>query len=141
MKQVITGIVLGIGLSFAGGAFAHQVERLSHWSYQQEFKSGLIPPMLKIKQSLHHLNLTTDQREEIQVLLENASALLRGLPNEYSQHIERLNELIRSEQFDGTTYREILAQMHQKKADYAVVIARVKNQVWNLLTEQQRERW
>lgn len=82
------------------------------------------------------VKLTEQQRQQLRDLMSLAS---RDTPRINISEMERLHTLVTAKTFDETAVREQTEKMAQEQVARQVEMARVRNQMYNLLTPEQQQ--
>lgn len=96
--------------------------------------------MAPLPHFLHHLDLSEAQRDKIFALLHAEAPRLRDQAKALRQSHEALREMARSENFDAKRAKELADAGANAMAAMALARASMENQLFNLLTPEQRER-
>ena len=95
------------------------------------------PPLGRM---LDHLELTEDQREQIDALIAERHEAMRDGAQQMRERRRAVAEAIHAEHFDEAAIRDAVATVAELEADQAVERARGLRDVMELLTPAQRER-
>lgn len=82
------------------------------------------------------VKLTEQQRQQMRDLMSLAS---RDTPSFNISEMERLHTLVTAKTFDEAAVREQTEKMAQEQVARQVEMARVRNQMYNLLTPEQQQ--
>ncbi|WP_406705348.1 cell-envelope stress modulator CpxP [Sodalis sp.] len=82
------------------------------------------------------VKLTEQQRQQLRDLMSLAS---RDTPRINISEMERLHTLVTAKTFDEAAVREQMQKMAQEQVARQVEMARVRNQMYNLLTPEQQQ--
>lgn len=81
------------------------------------------------------VKLTEIQRQHMRDLMHQAR---QEVPVLHPDDIEKMHALVTAEQFDEAAVRKQIMQMMQAQIDWQTAMARVRNQMYNLLTSDQK---
>lgn len=82
------------------------------------------------------VNLTEQQRQQMRDLMHQAR---KDLPHVNVEQIETMHRLVTAEKFDQAAVRAQAELMAQEQVDRQVEMARIRNQMFNLLTPEQKD--
>ncbi|MBU9854680.1 cell-envelope stress modulator CpxP [Rahnella bonaserana] len=82
------------------------------------------------------VNLTEQQRQQMRDLMHQAR---KDLPHVNVEQIETMHRLVTAEKFDQAAVRSQAELMAQEQVDRQVEMARIRNQMFNLLTPEQKD--
>ncbi|NQZ07245.1 MAG: Spy/CpxP family protein refolding chaperone [Algicola sp.] len=138
MKNIVSVLGLGLALTFGGAALAegHDGFERGHGQDGNGDKGHMM------KRMFSKLDLTDDQQTEIDVLrdqMHDSMEALRGEEGERKAFHNQMKSLVQSEEFDEDAFREMTAAKQVKKTEGAVIKAKMKHGVWNVLTAEQQE--
>ena len=81
------------------------------------------------------VNLTEQQRQQMRDLMHQAR---KDLPDINVEQLETMHRLVTAEKFDQKAVRAQAELMAQEQVDRQVEMARIRNQMFNLLTPEQK---
>ncbi|MBF7997383.1 MULTISPECIES: cell-envelope stress modulator CpxP [Rahnella] len=82
------------------------------------------------------VNLTEQQRQQMRDLMHQAR---KDLPHVNVEQMETMHRLVTAEKFDQGAVRAQAELMAQEQVDRQVEMARIRNQMFNLLTPEQKD--
>lgn len=82
------------------------------------------------------VNLTEQQRQQMRDLMHQAR---KDLPHVNVEQMETMHRLVTAEKFDQAAVRAQAELMAQEQVDRQVEMARIRNQMFNLLTPEQKD--
>ncbi|AVF36591.1 cell-envelope stress modulator CpxP [Rahnella sikkimica] len=82
------------------------------------------------------VNLTEQQRQQMRDLMHQAR---KDLPHVNVEQVETMHRLVTAEKFDQAAVRAQAELMAQEQVDRQVEMARIRNQMFNLLTPAQKD--
>lgn len=85
------------------------------------------------------LDLTEAQQEEVKAILESAREKTVPLRQQLAETRKQIREAIEAEPFDESAVRALMEDQGQTRIELAVSRARTRNQIFALLTPEQRE--
>ncbi len=94
--------------------------------------------MLLSDRAVEKLNLTEQQQAQIKSVFEQQKQALTQFKADRQQAHQNLKAIIQAPSFDEVAFRELTTQNQEVKIETSVIKARGKNQIWNLLTEEQQ---
>jgi protein CpxP len=138
MKKIVSVLGLGFALTFGGAALAE-----GHDGFERgEGKGGHGGKGHMMKRMFSKLDLTAEQQTSIDALrdqMHDSMEALRGEEGERKAFHEQMKSVVQAEAFDEDAFREMTAAKQVKKVEVAVIKAKMKNGVWNVLSEAQQE--
>ena len=78
------------------------------------------------------------QHPSVNLLLQQARAAFKANKDAHIDFRDEMKAQVQSDHFDETAVRELLASKQQKRIEMGVMHAKMRNGVWNILTEEQR---
>lgn len=104
-------------------------------------KPGMSPErMLLSERAKAHLSLTDAQQSQIKSIIEQQKSALAQYKVAGKETRQQHKALIQSETFDEQAFRDLLVSNQDRKIEISVIKARSKNQIWNVLDEEQQEK-
>lgn len=82
------------------------------------------------------VNLTEQQRQQMRDLMHQAR---KDLPHVNVEQMETMHRLVTAEKFDQAAVKAQAELMAQEQVDRQVEMARIRNQMFNLLTPEQKD--
>lgn len=121
----------------------HQVWHVLSDDQQVEFENLMAerkprrPEELGLRM-LKKLNLSEAQQAEVeQIMLDNAELREEAKIAKQSFQDEQ-KKLIKADEFDQTAWKSLFDEQVSKRVEYGVAQSKARNQVWNLLTDEQQ---
>ena len=133
MKKILS--VLGLVLAFTFGANVFVANALAG-DHRDMARGG--PGMMKAMSILSELDLSDEQRAAIKNLRHEIKAAFKANKDAHIDFRDEMKAQVQSDHFDETAVRELLASKQQKRIEMGVMHAKMRNGVWNILTEEQR---
>ncbi|SFD02794.1 Spy/CpxP family protein refolding chaperone [Pseudoalteromonas denitrificans] len=96
--------------------------------------------MLLSERAAEYLSLTQDQQSQIKSVFEQQKSALEQYKEVGKEMHQQRKELIHNTSFDEHEFRDLITNHQDTKLEIAVIKARGKNQIWNLLNEDQQEK-
>ena len=124
-KYIITGVVAVAMLSTAAIAFA-KAQKHEHGMFGQRMAQ--------------QLGLTQAQQEQIKGILQSEKPKMQPLMQQLKQERQEMSSLTESGTFDEAAVRAAAGKQAQTETDLAVERARVKSQIFAVLTPDQRSK-
>ena len=104
-------------------------------------KPGMSPErMLLSDRAKAHLSLTDAQQSQIKSIIEQQKSALEQYKEAGKETHKQHKALIQSETFDEQAFRDLLISNQDRKVEVSVIKGRGKNQIWNILDEEQQEK-
>jgi protein CpxP len=128
----VTAAVMASTLAFA--TLASQAADLStsdNWQHGEE----LVKRTSVQNQMFDGINLTEQQRQQMRDLMQRAR---HDSPPVNVREMEAMHKLVTAENFDETAVRTQAEKMAQEQVARQVEMAKVRNQMYNLLTPEQQ---
>ena len=128
LSVVALGLLVGVAIAAdqEGEGSMHQGMMMHHG-----FGDGLGLP-------LHQLNLTDEQKTQIQQIMKNEHANMKPLMQQEFQAHQQMMQLVTSGNFDEGKAAKIAAQESQTHVQLQVEHARIASQIYNLLSSDQK---
>ncbi len=137
MKNIVSVLGLGFALTFGGAVLAE-----GHNGFERgEGKGGHGGKGHMMKRMFSKLDLTDEQQTSIDALRDQMHDSMEALRGEGEREDLRaqMKSVVQAETFDEEAFKAMLASKHAKKTEAAVIKAKMKNGVWNVLTAEQQE--
>ena len=96
--------------------------------------------MLLSERGVKKLDLTVAQQTEIKSIAESEKAAMLSFKEEIKKDKAEMKALIQAETFDEIAFRQALTEGQSERTEIAVLKAKNKHKVWNILTVEQREK-
>ena len=136
MKKIVSVLGLGLALTVGGMAVA-QGDR--GFGGHERGMGG--PGLFQAIGMLSELNLSDEQKAQIKTIRQNARAemkALRGDVEDRKAFRQQMKDLVQAESFDEDAFKALLVARQAKHAEGAVIMAKSKNAIWNLLNAEQQ---
>lgn len=131
----VTGLVIASMLTLGSGvvlAAETNTESDNAWHHDDPaLKSGYVQNELMFD----GVNLTEEQRQQMRDLMHQAR---RDSPRINVAEMEAMHKLVTAENFDESAIRAQAEKMAQEQVNRQVEMAKVRNQMYNLLTDDQK---
>ena len=88
---------------------------------------------------LEKLNLSDEQSAQIQQIRDQNASLREDTLAQMKAFRNAQAELIKAQEFDQEAWRSLFDQQVSKRIEVGVTRAKVRNQIWNLLTDEQQQ--
>lgn len=85
------------------------------------------------------LDLTDEQEEQVEAIIEAERSSLQPLRDQMREARNELHAIVRSGSFDEAAVREVAARMSQTRTEMIVAKTRVKSKIYAVLTPEQQE--
>jgi protein CpxP len=125
IMAVVLALVLGTGAGLA-------IAQTGHHGYGGGSEHHMLAMMTE------HLGLTDAQQAQVKQIFANEKPTMQPLMQQLHQTEQQLRQLETSNNFDEGKARELASQRTQVMTDLRVEQAKVHNQIFNLLTPDQK---
>ncbi len=98
-----------------------------------------MPMVEHVVRSLHRLDLSEEQREDVHAVLREMKAAIRPVMEETRAGHEQLKELIKATSFDEEAVAALASKEGQLAAERMIIASRAFSDVYVVLTDEQRE--
>ncbi|MBS3797437.1 Spy/CpxP family protein refolding chaperone [Pseudoalteromonas sp. BDTF-M6] len=129
LNKLLTVAVISIGLA-STAAMAGQ------GSHHKHGERGMLSERM-----ITHLQLSEQQQTQIKAIMDANKQLKpqRGSRHESHQALQALTNT--SDSFDEQAAREIIQAQQSKQLERKIAHLKSRHQVWNILTEEQQQKW
>jgi protein CpxP len=97
--------------------------------------------MLLSERAVERLDLTATQQEKIKTIAASEKAAMEAFKKAHPNKRDEIKALVHAEIFDETAFRQAFAKGQSERVEMAVLKAKNKNAVWNMLTSEQQEKF
>ena len=87
------------------------------------------------------LELTQQQRQQLAQIREQKAQQLQAYRQQHQAYLRELGKLVRQTHFDEEALRQLWLQNQAMFLEAALARARARQQIYQLLTDRQREQW
>ena len=133
MKKLMS--VLGLSLALAVGSGAYAGERF-HDGMSMERGERMMQHMFS------RLDLSDEQRDAVHAIRDEAHATMDAYKEKSqvdpAQMRAQMKALVQAESFDEQAFRDLMSQQQVHKTQMALIHAKMKNAVWNVLNAEQQ---
>ncbi|WP_177168936.1 Spy/CpxP family protein refolding chaperone [Thalassotalea agarivorans] len=130
-KLIAAGIISGVALS--GVALAKD-------DMKREF-GGKQVMVKQMKRMAKMLDLTDDQKTEIKALMAAQKETMASYKEQMKTFKGKERELIQSDNFNEAAFLALQNEYQITLNQAALERARMKHKIWNVLNQEQREKW
>ncbi len=149
INNALVSIALACGLTFGGVAYAYSEassdernctseREHQHWRHHDKGHHG--GPMAKVKKLLKELDLSSEQRQEVRTILEEAKPEFKANLREIRANHHQLHGLIRGNQFDQESIQVTADAQGELARKLTLLGARVHTDIFKVLTDEQRQK-
>ncbi len=133
LKKIALLIIPMAALALSGHAIAK-----GHGKGQQQ---SMIQK--EVRMMMSKLDLNEQQKEQMKAIKENSKAQMKALKEAHQQGTERdeLQALIMADTFDEGAFLALQQRIAAKKQQGALIQARTMNQIFNVLTPEQKQQF
>lgn len=132
MKKIISAFGLAIAVTLVSNVFVAKALANEH----HEFRGG--PGMMRVMSMLAELDLTAEQKTQIKTLRQDTKSTMQANKQGHFDFREQMQQLVRSEHFDETAVRALIASKQALRMEMGLMHAKMRNGIWNILTEEQQ---
>lgn len=131
MKKILTVAGLALALTLGGTAMAG-----GDRGHHGDGHHGMGHHMMK--RMFSKLDLTEQQQEEVKSIMSAFKEQMKDKKDGHMAFRDQLKGLIQAETFDEAAVRTLIESKQAERVSAGIAKARMKNQIWNVLTEQQQ---
>ena len=128
--RIVTAAVMASTLALSAVGYAAEVVTGDNWHASEE-----LAPRSPQSHMFDGISLTEHQRQQLRDLMQQAR---HKLPPVNVSEIEAMHDLVTAENFDENAVRAQAEKMAQEQVARQVEMARVRNQMYHLLTPEQQ---
>jgi len=128
-RMTIVAVVLALALAIGTGL---AIAQPGHHGYGGGFEHHMLSMMTD------YLGLTDAQQAQVKQIFANEKPTMQPLMQQLHQNEQQLRQLETSNNFDEAKVRELASQRAQVMTELTVEKAKVHNQIFNLLTPDQK---
>lgn len=92
-----------------------------------------------MRQVMSKLDLSNEQQEQIKAIQVSRKEQMKSLKVDFSEHRQRIAELIKAPEFDEVAFTNIQAKMADNKMQLSLITAKSMHQMYQVLTPEQRQ--
>lgn len=128
--------------SFAeDGAKTTDCQHMQQHNAKQAKKMGKFSPRKELKMMARHLDLTNEQKSEIKTIFKTAKTNANVNKQAMKNFKKEVKALVHADTFDEQAFINLHTANQVQIQNMALAKAKVKHQVFNVLTPEQQEKW
>ena len=141
MKKILTVASVALALTFGGNVMAegdrgHRTPPSEDGGMRHH--GGMGHHMMK--RIFSKLDLNEQQQQEVKAIMTGFREQMQDKKEGRSEFKAQMKALVQSDSFDEAAVRALIESKHEVRIDAGVEMAKMKNQIWNVLNADQQEK-